>query len=94
MEWGRNQARHWLGILENSLPGPGRRSPGGNRPDLADFVGAEMVNPGNRVHCTCRDFPNVCRWLGNMKALPRWSTVHEVSDGFAASSGDQSFVST
>ena len=93
VEWGRDKARHWLGILDNNLLGPGPRFLGGERPNLADYVGAEMVNLGSLVHCTYHDFPNVCRWFGNMKALPSWSRVHEVSDGFAASLGDKAFVS-
>jgi len=76
VEWGRDKARHWLGILDNNLLGPERRFLGGERPTLADFVGAEMANLGNLLHCTYHDFPNVCRWLGNMKALPHWSRTN------------------
>ena len=39
------------------------------------------------------DYPNVRRWIGNMKALRHWAKVHEVADGFAASLKEKSFVS-
>lgn len=36
-------------------------------------------------------YPNVKRWLGNMKALKNWKKVNEVFDGFAASMKDVPF---
>jgi len=93
VEWGRDKARDWLDILDDNLIGPERRFLTGDRPTLADYVGAEMLNLGNLVQCTYHDYPNVCRWLGNMRALPHWSKVHEISDGFADSLRDKSFVS-
>ena len=42
---------------------------------------------------TYQDYPNVRRWLGNMKALKHWGEVHAVADGFAASLKDKQFVS-
>jgi hypothetical protein len=50
VEWGRDKSRHWLGILENNLLGPESRSLGGERPSLADYIGAEMLKLGNLVH--------------------------------------------
>jgi len=93
IEWGREKSRHWLEILDRDLIGPGRSFLCGDRPTLADYAGAEMVRLGEVVHCTYTDYPNVCRWLGNMKALPHWAAVHEVADGFVASLGDRTFVS-
>ncbi len=39
------------------------------------------------------DYPNVRRWIGNMRALKHWAEVHQVADGFAASLKDRQFVS-
>ncbi len=52
-----------------------------------------MVALGELVHCAYHDYPNVRRWIGNMKALKHWAKVHEVADGFAASLRDKQFVS-
>jgi len=52
-----------------------------------------MVTQGEVVHCTYEDFPNVRRWINNMKALKSWADVHEVADGYAASLKDRQFVS-
>jgi hypothetical protein len=36
-------------------------------------------------------YPNLQRWVANMKRLPSWSAVNQVFDGFAASVKDQPF---
>ncbi len=91
--WGKEKSLHWLGILDRDLIGPERRFLCGDRVTLADYVGAEFVTLGELVHCKYADYPNVRRWIGNMKALPHWAEVHQVVDGFAASLKDKPFVS-
>lgn len=91
--WGKERAQHWLGILDKDLIGPERRFLCGDTVTLADYVGAELVTLGELVHCTYEDYPNVRRWIGNMKALQHWHAVHEVFDGFAASLKEKQFVS-
>ena len=93
VEWGKQKAQHWLGILDKDMIGPKRKFLCGDKITLADYVGIEMVTLGELVKCTYKDYPNVCRWIGNMKALKHWATVHEVADGFAASLKDKQFVS-
>jgi glutathione S-transferase len=39
------------------------------------------------------DYPNVRRWIGNMKALRHWADVRQVADSFTASLKDKQFVS-
>jgi len=93
LEWGRQKTQHWLGILDQYLLGPDAAYLCGDKITLADYVGAEMIALGELVHCTYQDYPNVRRWLGNMKALKHWGEVHAVADGFAASLKDKQFVS-
>jgi len=93
LEWGERMSRHWLGILDSKWIGPDRSFLCGDRISLADYVGAEMVTLGEVIHCTFADYPNVKRWSNRMKALPHWTPVHEVIDGFAASLADRQFVS-
>lgn len=91
--WGKTKAQHWLGILDNDLIGPDRDFLCGDKITLADYVGVEMLTLGELVHCRYEDYPNVRRWIGNMKALKSWALVHEVADGYAASLRDKQFVS-
>jgi len=60
---------------------------------LADYVGASMATVGELVHCRYEDYPNIRRWIGNMKALKSWAQVHEVAYGYAAALKDKQFVS-
>jgi glutathione S-transferase len=93
VEWGRQKSRHWLGILDQDMIGTDQKFLCGDQVTLADYVGAEMVTLGDLVQCQFSDYPNVCRWIGNMRALPNWTAVHEVADGFATSLRGQQFVS-
>ncbi|MHB8535194.1 MAG: glutathione S-transferase family protein [Sulfuricaulis sp.] len=93
VEWGKQKAQHWLGILDKDMIGPKRKFLCSDKITLADYVGIEMVTLGELVKCTYKDYPNVCRWIANMKALKHWPKVHEVVEGFAASLKDKQFVS-
>ena len=59
---------------------------------LADYLGAEILAVGGLIRCSYSAYPNIERWLKNMRALKSWAKVHEVAEGFAASLKDQSFV--
>lgn len=92
IEWGKNKSRHWLGILDKNYIGADRKFLCGDTPTLADYVGIEMVTLGDLIRCNIQDFPNVCRWVANMKTLPNWKKEHEVAEMFAASLKDMEFV--
>jgi len=93
IEWGREKARHWLGILDRDVIGPGKKFLCGDQISVADYVGAEMVALGDLVQCKYGDYPNVRRWMDRMKSLKSWNKVHEISQGFAASLKDRQLVS-
>ena len=59
---------------------------------VADYLGAEMVGLGELIRCNYSAYPNVERWMRNMKALKSWAKVHEVFYGFAGSLKDTPFV--
>ena len=91
--WGKEKAQSWLAILDKDMIGPTRKFTCGDSVTLADYVGAELVTVGELIHCAYVDYPNVRRWIRNMKALRRWTDVHQVADGFTASLKDKQFVS-
>jgi hypothetical protein len=37
-------------------------------------------------------YPNICRWLGNMKKLKHWDEVNQVFNGFAAGNKGKQFA--
>lgn len=92
LEWGKQKTQAWLKILDENLIGPKKAYLCGDTITLADYMGAEMIALGGLIRCSYAAYPNVARWLGNMKALKSWPKVHETIDGFAASLKDQPFV--
>ena len=51
-----------------------------------------MIGLGHVIGCDFAGYPNVARWLGNMRQLRSWPTVFEAADGYAASLKDREFV--
>jgi glutathione S-transferase len=92
LEWGKQKTEGWLKILDQNLIGPKNAYLCGDKVTLADYMGAEMIALGGLIRCKYTAFPNVERWLGNMKALKSWPKVNEVFEGFAGSLKDKSFV--
>lgn len=92
LAWGKERATAWLKILDKDWLGPNKQFLCGDRVTLADYMGAEMVALGEVIRCDYKGYPNVQRWLKNMKALKSWPKVHEVIEGFAASVKAQPFV--
>lgn len=92
IDWGRKKAQGWLQILDEHIIGPDRAFLCGDRITIADYLGAEIVGVGEVIGCTLSDYPNVQRWLRNMKSLKSWSKTHEAIDGFAAAMKGKQFV--
>lgn len=92
LEWGKQKTQGWLKILDQHLIGPKKAFLCGDQITLADYMGAEMIALGEVIRCTYKAYPNVERWLRNMKALKSWPKVNEVIEGFAGSLKDKSFV--
>jgi glutathione S-transferase len=92
LDWGKQKTQSWLKILDESLIGPNKAYLCGDQITLADYMGAEMIALGALIRCSYAGYPNIERWLKNMKALKTWSKVHETVDGFAASLKDKPFV--
>jgi len=75
--YGKEKALGWLKVLDQSLIGPGNGYLCGDSITIADYLGALMVIGGDATGCNLRAYPNITRWLGNMKALKNWSKVNE-----------------
>ena len=89
--WSKEKIKNWLGILDSSIIGPKNAYLCGNEISLADFFGAPMITLGEVIHCDFADYPNVVRWLGNMKSLPKWEKVNETFYGMVGSMKEMSF---
>lgn len=85
LAWSRERAAGWMKVLDQHLIGPKHDYLCGGEMTIADYFGAPFVALGEVIRCDFAPYPNVARWLGNMKQLKSWSKVHEAINGFAAS---------
>lgn len=88
LAWGKERARGWMKVLDENLIGPKNAYLCGDQMTIADYFGASFVALGELVRCDYSAYPNVKRWLGNMKRLKSWNKVNEAINGFAASLKD------
>jgi glutathione S-transferase len=75
--WGKDKALNWLRVLDENLIGPEQAFLCGGAITLADYLGSMMVLGGEAIDCRFGAYPNICRWLGNMKSLKSWPKVNE-----------------
>lgn len=92
LAWGAEKSQAWLKILDERLIDPKKAYLCGDRITIADYMGSQVVGVGELIGCDFSKYPNIARWMNNMKALKSWSRVHEVFHGFADSIKGQKFV--
>lgn len=89
--WGKDKTKAALAILDTHILGSKNDYVANNRISIADYFGAGLLSAGDLIGCTYGEYPNVCRWLTNMKKLGSWDRTHEVLNGFAASMKGKQF---
>jgi glutathione S-transferase len=92
LTWGQERAKGWLGLLNDHWIGPSKAFVCGNDVTIADYFGACLVTLGEIIRCDFNQYPNICRWLGNMKKLKSWPAINEALYGFANAVKDVPFV--
>ena len=90
--WGKEGSKKWLQLLNDHWIGPKNQYLCGNEISIADYLGAGVVTIGDWIACDLSAYPNVQRWLGNMRKLKNWDTVNEVFSGFVAGNKGKEFV--
>ena len=70
LAWSRAKAKHWLEILDRHILGSKTQFVCGNGPTLADFMGVCYVSLGDVIQFDYSAYPNITRWLADMKTLP------------------------
>jgi glutathione S-transferase len=90
--WGQQGAKNWLQILNDYWIGSKNQYLCGNELTIADYFGAAVVSIGELVGCDFSAYPNIERWLDNMKSLKSWDSVNEVFNGFVAANKGKQLV--
>jgi glutathione S-transferase len=88
--WGKEKTKVWFGVLDKNFLGKNDYV-ANNQLSIADYFGGCIVTAGELIGCTYDEYPNVQRWLANIKKLPNWNKINEVLYGFAASLKGQTF---
>ena len=89
--WGKERAQGWLRILDDHWIGPDQPYLCGDRITIADYFGVGLLTLGEIIRCDFSAYPNIERWLGNMKQLKSWPETNEALYGFADAVKDQPF---
>lgn len=92
IEWGKENSKKWLKLLDEHWIGPKKQYLCGDQITIADYFGSGLVTLGELIRCDFSQYPNITRWLNNMKKLRTWPKVNEVFYGFADQVKAQPFV--
>jgi glutathione S-transferase len=91
--WGKERAQGWFKLLNDYWLGPSKQYLCGDQITIADYFGACLVTMGEVIKCEFSAYPNIERWLGNMRKLQSWKAVNEAHYGFVNAVKDQPFKS-
>jgi len=92
ISWGKNLAKGWFQILNDYWLGPEKQYLCGDQITIADYFGSCLATLGEVIRCDFSTYPNVERWLGNMKRLKTWNRTNEALYGFINAVKGQPFI--
>lgn len=89
--YGEEHAPRWLKILDQHMIGD-RDFVCGKQISLADYLGASFATLGEAVAYDFGPYPNVQRWIANMKARPAWDMTFAGFNGFVSALRSQARI--
>jgi glutathione S-transferase len=92
LTWGKERAANWLKVLDEHWIGPKQQYVCGDKITIADYFGVCLVTLGEVLRIDFKPYPNVSRWVSNMKKLKSWEGINKEMYGFANMLKDQAFV--
>lgn len=88
--WGKQKTQGWLAILDANIIGANDYV-ANNKISIADYFGACLMTAGELIGCTYDSYPNIRRWLGNMRKLKSWESVNAAMYGMVGAFKDKQF---
>jgi glutathione S-transferase len=88
--WGKEKTKRWLSVLDRDILGKDDYV-ANNQISIADYFGVCLITTGEAIGCTFEGYPNVQRWIANMKKLPSWNKVNQALSGFAGAMAGKTF---
>ena len=89
--WGKERAHGWFKLLDEHWIGPRKQYLCGDQITIADYFGACLATLGEVIRCDFSAYPNVQRWLSNMRKLESWKRVNVAHYNFVEAVRTQSF---
>ncbi len=83
IDWAKERVKGWLQLLNDYWIGPNKPYLCGDQITIADYFGIGLLTLGEVVRCDFSAYPNVQRWIDNMKKLKSWPKVNEAFYGLA-----------
>ncbi len=90
--WGTERARGWLTVLDKHWLGPTNNYVAASQITIADYFGVCLVTLGEILRVDYTPYPNVQRWISNMKKLESWNRINEQLYSFANAVKDAPFI--
>lgn len=90
--WGTERSRGWLTVLDKHWIGPKNNYVAGPNITIADYFGVCLVTLGEILRVDFAPYPNVQRWISNMKKLESWNRINEQLYSFANAVKDAPFI--
>jgi glutathione S-transferase len=84
VEWGREQSKKWLAILDRHWLARGPYLTG-DALTIADFFGVSILSLGELVKFPLDEYPNVRRWYDAVTKHPSWMKINAAFAGFVSS---------
>ena len=91
LAWGKERAQGWFKILNDSWLGPNKQYLCGDQITIADYFGVCLVTMGEVIGSQLSAYPNVERWVNNMRKLESWKGINEAHYGFVNAVKDKPF---
>ena len=92
LEFGKQNSKRWLKVLNDHWIGPNKKYLCGDQITIADYFGAGLVTIGEIIRADFSAYPNIKRWLDNIKKLPNWLKINEAFYGLVGAVKNQPFV--
>ncbi len=81
--FGEEKAPRWLKVLDQHMIGD-KPFVCGETISLADYLGSAFITLGDAAAYDFGPYPNIRRWIANMRALPSWDATYAGFNGMVA----------
>jgi glutathione S-transferase len=79
ISWAQERSKTWLQVLNDHWLAGGKKYICGDQITIADYLGSAIMSIGELIHCDLKSYPNVQRWIANVKKQPNYEKVNSAA---------------